>query len=131
MSVSALPWTFTTLTIVAALGLIGVSVGIVCKRRRVVWACVFAFCCAGFGAFIALSRLQRIHAELLDGDASIKTSSDLLSRYGSPTRKKLLSHDGRTIDAWIYEVTFFSPPVLRQFEMVDGKIWASVSTTHL
>jgi hypothetical protein len=131
MSVPLLPWTCGALASVALFSIVGIFIAVFRRRRFLLWlsTLVLVVCC--FGAYGAFSRLERIHSELLAGDSTVKTKADLMAHYGSPTWKKLMTHDGRTIEAWIYEVRIFQPHVLRQFEMVDDKILASVETTHI
>ena len=131
MSVSFLPWACCVLAIAALFSGLGILIAIFRGWRLTLWLSTLALVAGSFGAYGAFSRLQRIHGALIDGDSSVKTKEDLISHYGSPTRKKMMMHDGIEIEAWIYEIKALQPHVLRQFEMVDGKIIASALTNYL
>jgi hypothetical protein len=86
---------------------------------------------ACFSTFRVVSRFQRIHGELLDGDFRVKTKADLIAHYGRPSWTKKMVHDGKETEAWIYEIRVLQPRILRQFEMIDDEITATAATTHI
>jgi hypothetical protein len=116
------------------IALVSLASSFVCglrKQRLGFWifvACFVASLLTGYGSF---ARLERIHGELFRGDTRAKSKEDLLTQFGAPTRTRSYVHEGRTLECWIYEIKLLEPHILTQFEMFNGEITATVSTTHI
>jgi hypothetical protein len=126
MPISYLPFLIfggVGMAVVALSGVIGFACSIHSKPFWISMACFVGGAAVGYESF---ARLERIHGELFRGRLDVKTKGDLLDRFGSPSRTKMLSHNGKQIECWIYEIRLLSPPVFAQFEMVDESITATV-----
>jgi hypothetical protein len=131
MSVSLLPIFIAAAGVIALAFLVLSFLSALRKRRLRFWtftACFVASLLTGYGAF---TRLERIHGELFRGDTRAKSKADLLARFGAPTRTRSYVYEGRTIECWIYEIKLLEPHIFTQFEMFNGEITATVSTTHI
>ena len=105
---------------------IGSALALARGKRLYFWA-AFACCIlsalSSAGLFI---RLESLHGDLVNGSPGIKTKSDILARYGTPSRIDSYQKESKTVECWIYEVTMFQPRIMKQFEMIDDVVWATI-----
>jgi hypothetical protein len=138
ISFAQLTWMIASCGSLSALLLVTAVVGVAKKKRGIFWSSFLLGIAAAYVSFLAFKRLESIHQDLLHGSPEIASRSDLVARYGEPTRIWFYVAEeggvlpkGQKVECWIYEVLWLRPTIAMQFELIDDTVWARIAANNI